>query len=117
MAFPPSQVPAGGLPAPPSPQGGPVAPVAPPPQYTTPSGIPALPRPQLQLSAEDVKLWWGRVSTDRARRKLEEPKWRQLLKAYYPPKYGNDYTDLNSNIHFRNTTLKSSEIWCQFPDL
>lgn len=117
MAYPPSQVPAGATDAPPPSTAGPMAPVAPQPQYTTPSGIPALPRPQLQLSSEDVKLWWGRVTQDRARRKLEEPKWRLLLNAYYPPKYGSDYTDLNSNIHFRNVCLKSSEIWGQFPDL
>ncbi len=94
------------------------APVAPPePAYRTPSGIPALPRPELQLSPAEVKEWWGRIAKDRARRELEIPKWRQLLKAYVPPNYGNDYTDLNSNIHFRNVHLKTSEVWAQFPDL
>lgn len=92
-------------------------PNAPQAQYTTPSGIPALPRPSLQLSPEEVRLWWGRVTEDRARRKLEEPNWTNLYRAYRPPSYGSDYTDLNSNIHFRNVHLKMSELWAQFPDL
>lgn len=118
MAFPPSQMPAGATAAPAGammPQG--AAPIAPAPQYTTPSGIPALPRPALEISAAQVKDWWGRITKDRARRELETPKWRQLLAAYLPPNYGADYTDLNSNIHFRNVQLKMSEIWGQLPEL
>lgn len=107
MAYPPAQA------APQTTIGAPMAP----PAYTTPSGIPALPRPALQLSADDVSKWWGRIQKDRARRELELPRWRTLAKAYFPPNVGSDYTDLNSNIHFRNVSLKTAELWTQCPDL
>ncbi len=123
MAFPPTQPPADAMigagpsspgSAMPNALAGGAGPLQPP---TTPSGIPCLPRPQLEMSPADVKAWWKRWEDDKARRELEKPKWGQLLRAYFPPNYGSDYTDLNSNIHFRNVHMKTSELWGQFPDL
>lgn len=110
MAFPPAQPPAGAMMPP---QGTPSAAGAP----NAPQGLQRLPRPALEMSPADVKLWWKRIGEDQARRKQEEPKWRMLYNAYLPPSYGADYTDLNSNIHFRNVHLKQSELFTQFPTL
>jgi len=76
-----------------------------------------MPDENLPLSAEDVRAWWNRIEQDRRRRKdAMTENARLLLKQYLPRKDGGDPW-INSNIHFRNTALKTAEMWAQFPEL
>jgi hypothetical protein len=77
----------------------------------------AAPQPTgLQLSAKDVKDWWARIELDRAARKRNSENWRELYRQYLPRKDGGKPV-INSNIHFRNVSLKSAQLWAQLPNL
>ena len=84
----------------------------------------APPSQDLEMPAEQVREWIARIELDRQRRKRESDKWKALYEAYLPPhNQGLTYatqqssTDINSNIHFRNTHLKQAEIFAQWPEL
>jgi hypothetical protein len=85
-----------------------------------PQGAPAAQPPtdeNLPLSTDDVREWWSRLEQDRRRRKdAMTDNARLLLKQYLPRKDGGEPW-INSNIHFRNTALKTAEMWAQFPEL
>ncbi len=76
-------------------------------------GQPAAP---LEISAKEVKDWWSRVELDRAARKRQSDNWRELYQQYLPRKAGGKPV-INSNIHFRNVSLKSAQLWAQLPEL
>ena len=92
---------------------------APPPDPAAPSPTPQPPaEPQAyEMSATEVRDWWARLDLDKKRRDRESKEWRQLMKAYLPPKFGGDVVNINSNIHFRDVHLKTAEIWAQLPEL
>ncbi len=87
------------------------------PQAPTPPVAPAPPpEPKaLQMSEDDVTLWWARITLARAERKKRSDLWTGLLKGYLPPVQQNSY-DINSNVHFRDTHLKIAETWSQMPE-
>jgi hypothetical protein len=73
---------------------------------------------KLPITADEVGDWWKRIELDRQRRKKERERWRTLLQSYLPAySQSGDYSDINSNIHFRNAHLKIAEVWAQPPDL
>lgn len=82
-------------------------------QQAVPYGQPAAP---LQISAKEVKDWWSRIELDRAARKRNSDNWRELYQQYLPRKDGGKLV-INSNIHFRNVSLKSAQLWAQLPNL
>lgn len=73
--------------------------------------------PTLELSAEDVRKWRDRVTTDRAAREQRSRRWKQYFAAYSPTKSSDSVASLKANIHFRNTETKAAELWAQFPQL
>lgn len=75
------------------------------------------PQQELTLTPDEISLWWGRIEAARTRRKRESEKWKKLLLGFLPPQVGNPNDSLHSNIHFRDTYLKMSEIYAQMPEL
>ena len=90
-------------------------------QSTVPQPPQALPYkwqpPQLELIAERVREWWGRVDEARQTRENRSRRWKQYYAAYLPTKSSDTVASLKSNIHFRNTETKAAELWAQFPEL
>lgn len=104
MPYPPQAPPSDPLAAPA------MAPAGPPPLVY---GQPAFPMP---ISPKEVKDWWARIELDRATRKRNSDEWRELYRQYLPRKAGGKPV-INSNIHFRNVSLKSAQLWAQLPNL
>lgn len=89
------------------PPGPPAAPTA------QPVGMPE----QLEMSPDDLLLWWKRVELARDRRDREKTKWKAFLKGYLPPSPTDNQANINSNVHFRDAHLKIAEVYAQFPEL
>lgn len=102
MAFPPNQAPS--------------RPIAATPQPSDPIPYKWVP-PQLSLTAEQVRAWWGRVEESKAARELRSRRWKQYFAAYQPTKSSDIVASLKANLHFTLTETKSAEIWAQFPQL
>lgn len=80
--------------------------------------IPQQPKPELpplEMSAEECQQWWSRIGLSRAARKNKSGSWKQLLANYMPPSDSGS-SDVNSNVHFRDSHLKIAEMWAQMPE-
>lgn len=73
--------------------------------------------PTLEMKPDQVREWWGRVTTDRQTRELRSRRWKQYFAAYQPTKSSDTVASLKANLHFRNTETKAAELWAQFPQL
>lgn len=71
--------------------------------------------PPLEMTGEQCASWWGRITLARAARARASSGWKGLLQSYLPPSSDNP-TDVNSNVHFRDTHLKIAEMWAQMPE-
>lgn len=110
MAFPSALPPAVGAIPPLMAGSGPTAPTAAPAPF---KWVP----PTLEMSADDVRLWWGRITADRATRELRSRRWKQYMASYLPTRNSDVIGSLKSNLHFRNCETKAAELWAQFPQL
>lgn len=73
--------------------------------------------PALVMSPDDLADWWKRVELADQRHERLMTLWRKLKEHFLPPKDQTEDSNVNSNVHFRNTYLKIAEVYAQFPDL
>lgn len=70
----------------------------------------------LELTADDIALWWARIKASESRIEHREQSWDALVEEYIPEVLDQpSSTSVKTNTHFRNIHTKTGQLFVRSP--